>query len=83
MKGQLTARGVKAMLTRAGVDHSALEITSDPTVWRDVETNELTTSVIVAGPKEQRTQAFHALFDRGLSVAPYPDRDYWSRRRSR
>ena len=29
----LTARGLKAMLTRAGVDHYTLTITDDPEVW--------------------------------------------------
>jgi hypothetical protein len=76
----ITARGVKAMLARSGVDYSALVITDDPAVWTDVETGEQTTSVVIEGPKEARRPAFHALLDRGLSVAPYPERDYWSRR---
>jgi ribosomal protein S11 len=68
------------MLRRSGVDYSVLLITDDPVVWRDVETGERTTSVIVRGPENARRAAFHALFDRGLSVAPYPDLDYYSRR---
>ena len=76
----LTARGVKMMLARAGVDYSALEIRDDPTVWRDLETGRASTNVIIEGPAEPRRQAFHALLDRGLSVAPYPDHDEWSRR---
>jgi hypothetical protein len=76
----LTARGVKAMLTRARVDCCDLEITDGPVVWRDVETGERTTSVLITGPEETRRAAFRVLLERGLSVAPYPDRDYWSRR---
>jgi hypothetical protein len=34
----MTARGVKVMLTREGVDYSALTLTDDPRVWTDVET---------------------------------------------
>ena len=75
----LTARGLEAILTRAGIDHSALEIRDDPAVWTNVETGERSTSVVVSGPKEPRRQAFHALFDRGLACAPYPERDEWSR----
>ena len=77
---KLTARGVKLMLTRAGVDYSGLEITDDGTRWRDLETGQVHTNVVIKGPEEARTRAFHVLFDRGLSVAPYPDHDEWSRR---
>lgn len=77
---QLTARGVKLMLARSGVDYSGLEIRDDPTVWRDLETGHASTNVIITGPDELRDRAFHALLDRGLSVAPYPDHDEWSRR---
>jgi hypothetical protein len=36
--------------------------------------------VRIAGPKEDRTRAFHVLMEHGLSVAPYPDHDDWIRR---
>jgi hypothetical protein len=75
----LTARGVKTMLTRAGVDHSALTIRDDDTVRRNLETGAAA-AVIIEGPKEARTRAYHVLFDRGLSVAPHSDHDEWSRR---
>jgi hypothetical protein len=68
------------MLARSGVDYSGLTITDDPVVWRDVETGERSTSVVIEGPKDARLAAFHALFDRGLTVGPYPDKDYWCRR---
>lgn len=77
----LTPRGVKAMLTREGVDYSALTITHDPEVWRDVETGVGSTSVKVEGPSPERRAARWALMEHGLSVAPYPNVDYFSRRR--
>jgi hypothetical protein len=77
---KLTARAVKAMLTRAGVDCSALEIRDDPAVWRDLSTGRTSTSVIIEGPKELRHAASHVLWSAGLSRAPYPDHDAWSRR---
>jgi hypothetical protein len=75
----LTSRGLKAMLTRGGVDHSGLQVEDDPAVWTNVETGERGTSVVVSGPKQARLQASHVLFDRGLSCAPYADQDMWSR----
>ncbi len=77
---QLTARGVKMMLARAGVDYSALTIRDDPTVWWDLETGRTSANVVIEGPEDARTAAFLALLGRGLSVAPYPDHDEWSRR---
>lgn len=77
----LTARGVKTILTRAGIDQSTLTITDDPAVWCDLETGERVTSVKVTGPDDARSAVFHALFDRGYAVAPYSDCDYWSRPR--
>jgi hypothetical protein len=69
------------MLTRAGVNDSALEIYHDPAVWTDLETGRQGTSVVVKGPKEARHQAWEALFYKpGLGVAPYPEYDMWSRR---
>jgi hypothetical protein len=65
----LTARGLKAILTRAGVSHSALEIRDDPAVWTNVETGERSTSVVVGGPKELRRQASGVLYAKGLSNA--------------
>ena len=77
----LTARGVKMMLARAGIDHSKLTITYDPAVWTDLETGAQSTSVKIEGPREQREAAWDVLFYRpGLSCAPYPEYDMWSRR---
>jgi hypothetical protein len=75
----LTVRCVKAMLTKAGVDHCALEIYRDPAVWTNLETGRQKTSVVIKGPKDARWQASHVLYERGLSNAPYPDLDMWSR----
>jgi hypothetical protein len=76
----LTARGVKMMLARAGVDYSALTVTEDPAVWTDLETGRQSTSVKIEGPEEARWQAALALYSHGLSNAPYPEYDMWSRR---
>jgi len=79
--GQLTAAEVRVMLTGAGVDCSALEIRDDPAVWRDLETGRAHANVVVSGPEGPRREAFAVLLWRyGLSVAPYPDHDEWSRR---
>lgn len=75
----LTARGLKTMLARAGVDHSALEIRDDYAVWTNVETGQRSTSVAVSGPKDLRWQAASVLYDKGLSNAPYPECDMWAR----
>jgi hypothetical protein len=75
----LTARALKGILTRAGVDHSGLEIRDDPAVWTNVENGERGTSVVVSGPTEPRRQASRILSDRRLACAPYSGRDEWSR----
>jgi hypothetical protein len=64
----LTARGVKTILTRAGLDHSELSITDHGD------------SVEVAGTRAERREVSNVLYDRGLWCAPYPDRDCWSAR---
>jgi hypothetical protein len=79
MSKTLTARGVRTILGRAGVDYSALTITDDPAVWTNIETGKSGTSVRIDGPKEARLKAFHVLFEKRLANAPYPDCDYWSR----
>lgn len=80
MATNLTARGIKGMLTRAGFDHSALTITDDSAIWTDVETGRSVTSVKIEGPKEVRNKVWDVLEDRGLVCAPYPEYDMWSRR---
>jgi len=37
-------------------------------------------SVRITGPRADRTRAFHVLMDHGLTVAPFPDHDDWTRR---
>jgi hypothetical protein len=80
MAKKLTARGVKTMLARAGVDYSDLTITDDNAVWTDLDGGNPRTSVIISGPRQARNQVWQALEDRGLACAPYPDRDEWTRR---
>lgn len=78
--GQLTAAEVVAILTEAGVDVTQLDIHDDNAAWTNMSTGEVRTSVIVTGHKMHRDHAFGVLMARGLSVAPYPERDEWSRR---
>ena len=72
----LTARGVRTMLARRGVDHSSLTITET------VNGNE----VRVEGPYETRRAATYALVlnyedtATGMSVAPFPEHDILIRR---
>jgi hypothetical protein len=79
MAKQLTARGVKTILSREGVDYSALTITDDPTVWTDIETGASSTSVKIEGPREARSAAGAVLYGRGFGNAPYTGYDMWSR----
>lgn len=84
MSRPLTARGIRMMLTRAGIDHSALTITDDPAVWTDLETGTRSTSVKIEGPKATRWRvAFEVLYEKGFANAPYPQYDLWSRRGAR
>ena len=36
--------------------------------------------VRITGPEHDRERAWHILMDQGLSCAPYPDHDDWTRR---
>jgi hypothetical protein len=81
LTGQLTARAVRDMLTRAGVRHTALTITDDPEQCWDEETGEEIRRVRVTGPQPVRQEAWVALFRRGLACSPHLAEDYWSRRR--
>lgn len=77
MTADLTARGVRTMLTRAGVDHSQITITE-----RRVEVlwaGTTRTQVTITGPRDARRAAGLALYERGLTCAPYPDRSEWHR----
>jgi hypothetical protein len=65
---RLTVRGVKSILSRAGVDYSALEVT------------ERGDSVEIAGTRDERRASADVLYGRGLWCAPFPDRDCWTLR---
>lgn len=68
----LTVLGVRQMLTRDHVDHEPLRITQQgDSVRIDKDPND-------GGIRSKA--AFWALFDRGISVAPYPEYDLWTRR---
>lgn len=82
----LTARGVKARLTRAGVDYSALIITEHDEVSRMVDVDHSgpwrrRTVVKIQGPREALRTADNALFwsAGSLSCSPCGDVSTWSR----
>ncbi|GAB3535833.1 hypothetical protein GCM10027403_14620 [Arthrobacter tecti] len=80
----LTARGVKARLTRAGADYRHLDITDGAEVSRLVDVDRTgpwrrQTVVTITGSREARREADDVLFWAGLSCAPYPDRSIWRR----
>lgn len=64
---KLTVRGVKAMLTREGIDYTGLEFREDDN------------RVLISGDDSVRRRVRNALLDSGLTLAPYPDCDWWSR----
>jgi hypothetical protein len=64
----LTVRGVKAMLTRAGIDYTELGF------------REGNDRVCITGPQDARSRIWHVLLNKGLGCAPYTDCDWWSRR---
>lgn len=86
MASKLTTRGVKVMLTRAGVDHRGLTFTEQDQTARTVDFDssgpwvQQATVTISGGTKVQRDAAWSVLFEAGLSCAPYPDRAVYTRR---
>lgn len=84
MSNHLTIRGVKTMLTRAGIDTCALSFTrhdrSGQHVTGHYECKYVEkVDIEITGPKTVRADVRAELFDRGLECAPYPDRDFFSR----
>lgn len=78
----LTARSVKVLLARAGVDWRGLIISEQRTTSRDAWNGgpwETYTEVRIAGPKELRRDAEDALYLARLSCAGYPEYSLWSR----
>lgn len=69
---KLTARGVRSRLTRARVDHAPLKITQHGDYVR-IDGDGCDEDI-------RRRAAFWVLFDAGLSCAPYPEYDLWTRR---
>lgn len=81
----LTARGVKQMLTRRGIDWRNLSITEQTTTARRIDIGyigpwETFTEVKIAGPRSIRNPACFALFCAGLSEAGYPEYSLFSRK---
>lgn len=69
---QLTVRGVRSRLTRAGVDHAPLRITQHGGYVK-VDSDGCDDDI-------RRRAAFQVLFDAGLSCTPYPEYDLWTQR---
>lgn len=86
MASKLTTRGVKVMLTRAGVDHQGLTFTEQDETTRTVDFEspgpwvQQSTVTISGGSKAQRDAAWSVLFGAGLSCVPYSDRAVYARR---
>lgn len=86
MPTKLTTRGVKVMLTRAGVDHQGLRFAEEEQTARAVDFDasgpwvQEPTVTISGGTKAQRDAAWSALQEAGLSCAPYPDRAVYTHR---
>lgn len=84
MSNHLTVRGVKTMLTRAGIDTRALAFTRHDRSGQHVSgifegRYVEKVDIEVSGPKTVRDDVRAELFDRGLECAPCPDRDFFSR----
>lgn len=82
MDRSLSARGVKRMLTRAGVDWRALTITEQRITSRDAWNGgpwETYTEVRVGGPRLLLNTVWWALSKPGMSCASYPDHQLWSK----
>jgi hypothetical protein len=79
---ELTARGVKVRLTRAGVDRSKLEITDVMQRFRHVDLHmtgawKRRNTVVITGTRDERRKADDVLSSAGFWCAPYPDRSEW------
>lgn len=82
MARPLTVRGVRQILSRAGVDSSALAIEARTVTQRDAwNGGPWTTSqeIVVTAPRDVRRPADEVLWGAGLTCAPYPDHSVWSR----
>lgn len=80
----LSISGVKAMLTRRGVDHSHLEFQriDRSTIHTAGEYNGQFVEVIdirITGDRQARNHARQALGDAGLELSPMPEYDDWTR----
>lgn len=84
MASSLSARGVKQMLSRAGIDYRDLTITEHQVTARDAWNGgpwQTYTEVKIEGPKESHDRAYWALFTKpGLMSAPCGGASSWCRR---
>ncbi len=75
----LTVRGVKTILTRAGVPYAGLELT--PYLTESVVPGREGTihGVRITAPLKARRAAENVLFDAGLACVGYPEHSTWTR----
>ncbi len=84
MMRHLTARSVKSMLSRAGINYDGLEVertdrsaTHTGGAYKGQYVEKF--DVRVSGGPDARREARHVLSERGLELAPFPTHDDWSR----
>lgn len=84
MSKHLSVRGVKMMLSHAGIDTHELTFTRhDRSGHHDAGMHQgryvEKVDIEVSGSKSARGSVRRALFDRGVECTPYPERDFFSR----
>lgn len=75
----LTVRGVRQILTRAGVDPSALTLEAVETVSLIPGREGIIRGVRISGPREARRATTAPLMNAGLTCAPLPEHATWDR----
>ena len=80
MSANLSIRAVRSMLTRDKVDQSQLTLTEfSRGICHPGKAETSRVEVHITGPRDARRAAATALLERGLTIAPYPERDEWQR----
>ena len=75
----LTVRGVRQILTRAGVDQSALTLEAVESESLVPGREGIICGVRISGPREARRTTTAPLMNAGLTCAPYPEATTWDR----
>lgn len=75
----LTVRGVRQILTRDGVDQSALTLEAVMTESLIPGREGIIHGVRISGPREARRRTTSPLMTAGLTCAPLPEHATWDR----